>query len=177
MASIAKKGTSLWLTKAGAGPRLQRSTTNVPSGSQKKSSHKGDAEHCVMVVVVVIIIIYYYCCCCCCCCCPRVRLRPRPRLKLMMVVFTTSLPWRAPPCCRPGLAGICGLQKPLDAGKGANVTSKTLDMFCMSLVRCPTYCWHGGFCTKHTETLHFNISCCCCCYCFSSCSCFCSCFC
>ena len=117
-------------------------------------------------------------CSCCCCCCPRVRLRPR--LKLMMVVFTTSLPWRAPPCYRPGLAGICGLQKPLDGGKGANVTSETLDfshMFCMSLVRCPTYCWHGGFCTKHTETLHFYISCCCCCFCFSFCSCFCSCSC
>ena len=115
---------------------------------------------------------------CCCCCCPRVRLRPR--LKLMMVVFTTSLPWRAPPCYRPGLAGICGLQKPLDGGKGANVTSETLDfshMFCMSLVRCPTYCWHGGFCTKHTETLHFYISCCCCCLCFSFCSCLCSCSC
>ena len=38
MASIAKKGTSLWLTEAGAGPRLQRSTTNVPSGSQRKQN-------------------------------------------------------------------------------------------------------------------------------------------
>ena len=57
MASIAKQGTSLWLTKAGAGPRLQRSTTNVPFGSQKKSSHKGDGKNYVMVVVVVVVVV------------------------------------------------------------------------------------------------------------------------